>query len=112
VENVNMRAYPQGVRHQVYQLFDVLLAGHRYGESKDGDSGQTICLPLPPSTPRLTLTPAFKAMGPEFISSYCKMVDGEKDPRNLMLLFQIDTVILREFNVAPQIEVSSTFRHS
>lgn len=36
------------------------------------------------------------------------MVDGEKDPRNLMLLFQIDTVILREFNVVPQIEVSCT----
>ncbi|BEJ17350.1 hypothetical protein CspHIS471_0607510 [Cutaneotrichosporon sp. HIS471] len=77
VENVNMRAYPQGVRHQVYLLFDALLAGHRY---------------------------AFKSMGPEFISSYCKMVDGEKDPRNLMLLFQLDTVILREFNVASQIE--------
>lgn len=104
-----MRAYPQGVRHQVYQLFDVLLAGHRYGKSKtDGECWQTVCPAASPTfhyspTP---LTPAFKSMGPEFISSYCKMVDGEKDPRNLMLLFQMDTVILREFNVAPQIEVS------
>ncbi|KLT44071.1 ARM repeat-containing protein [Cutaneotrichosporon oleaginosum] len=77
VENVNMRAYPQTVRYQVYLLFDALLAGHKH---------------------------AFKSMGPEFISSYCKMVDGEKDPRNLMLLFQLDAVILRDFNVAPQIE--------
>lgn len=32
VENVNMKAYAQGVRHQVYLLFDALLAGHRHGE--------------------------------------------------------------------------------
>lgn len=44
-------------------------------------------------------------MGDEFISSYTKMVDGEKDPRNLMLLFQIDRVILTEFNVKARIEV-------
>ncbi|EJT48863.1 hypothetical protein A1Q1_02122 [Trichosporon asahii var. asahii CBS 2479] len=42
----------------------------------------------------------------EFINSYSKVVDGEKDPRNLMLLFQLDKVILSEFNVKDQIEVS------
>lgn len=46
-------------------------------------------------------------MNDEFISSYTKMVDGEKDPRNLMLLFQLDRVILQEFDVAGRIEVGS-----
>lgn len=50
---------------------------------------------------------AFKSMNDEFISSYTKMVDGEKDPRNLMLLFQLDRVILQEFDVAGRIEVGS-----
>jgi DNA repair/transcription protein MET18/MMS19 len=92
VENVNMKAYTQAVRHLVYQLFDSLLDRHRSGEFQK---------------PRAQLTSAFKDMGDEFISSYAKMVDGEKDPRNLMLLFQLDYIILSEFNVQARIEVST-----
>ncbi|WWD04098.1 hypothetical protein V865_002163 [Kwoniella europaea PYCC6329] len=77
VENVNMKAYVQATRHLVYVLFDSLLATHRN---------------------------ALKAMGASFINSYTKMVDGEKDPRNLMLLFSIDRVILLEFDVKDHIE--------
>ncbi|TXT13309.1 hypothetical protein VHUM_00676 [Vanrija humicola] len=77
VENVNMKAYAQSVRHQVYLLFDSFLTHHRE---------------------------ALKKMGPDFIASFAKMVDGEKDPRNLMLLFQLDRVILLEFDVKAQID--------
>ncbi|WWC93066.1 uncharacterized protein L201_008031 [Kwoniella dendrophila CBS 6074] len=77
VENVNMKAYVQATRHMVYVLFDSLLAAHRN---------------------------ALKSMGTSFINSYTKMVDGEKDPRNLMLLFSIDRVILLEFEVKDHIE--------
>jgi DNA repair/transcription protein MET18/MMS19 len=34
------------------------------------------------------------------------MVDGEKDPRNLMLLFAMDRVILLEFEIKDHIEVT------
>ncbi|WVF68679.1 hypothetical protein IAT40_003451 [Kwoniella sp. CBS 6097] len=77
VENVNMKSYVQATRHLVYVLFDSLLATHRSG---------------------------LKAMGTAFVNSYTKMVDGEKDPRNLMLLFSIDRVILLEFDVKDHIE--------
>ncbi|KAL1408286.1 hypothetical protein Q8F55_005092 [Vanrija albida] len=77
VENVNMKAYTQSVRHQVYLLFDSFLTHHR---------------------------DALKRMGPDFVSSFAKMVDGEKDPRNLMLLFQLDRVILLEFDVKAHID--------
>lgn len=80
-ENVNMKAHVQAIRHLVYQVFDSLLALHR--------------APL-------------KAMGSDFINSFTKMVDGEKDPRNLMLLFSMDKVILLEFDIKPHIEVSVT----
>ncbi|WWD20081.1 hypothetical protein CI109_104555 [Kwoniella shandongensis] len=77
VEDVNMKSYAQATRHLVYVLFDTLLATHRS---------------------------ALKQMGTAFINSYTKMVDGEKDPRNLLLLFSMDRVILLEFDVKDHIE--------
>lgn len=47
-------------------------------------------------------------MGADFLNSYTKMVDGEKDPRNLMLLFAMDRVILLEFDISQMVEVSSS----
>ena len=44
-------------------------------------------------------------MEADFINSYTKMVDGEKDPRNLLLLFSMDRVILLEFDIEEVIEV-------
>jgi DNA repair/transcription protein MET18/MMS19 len=45
-----------------------------------------------------------QSLGAEFITSYIRMVDGEKDPRNLMLLFSIDRVILLEFDISAHVE--------
>jgi DNA repair/transcription protein MET18/MMS19 len=49
-------------------------------------------------------------MGSDFLNSFTKMVDGEKDPRNLMLLFSLEKVILLEFDVKEHIEVSYSNR--
>jgi DNA repair/transcription protein MET18/MMS19 len=46
-------------------------------------------------------------MGDSFIGSYCRLADGEKDPRNLLIAFSIARVILVEFEVENRIEVSS-----
>lgn len=51
-------------------------------------------------------------MGADFLNSYTKMVDGEKDPRNLMLLFALDRVILLEFEIGSMVEVSSVLIRS
>ncbi|KAI0738521.1 ARM repeat-containing protein [Daedaleopsis nitida] len=47
---------------------------------------------------------ALKAMGEEFISGYVRLAEGEKDPRNLLLAFAIDRVLLIEFDVSKHIE--------
>ena len=47
-------------------------------------------------------------MGPEFVSGYINLAEGEKDPRNLLLAFAIARVLLIEFDTAKHIEV----RHS
>jgi DNA repair/transcription protein MET18/MMS19 len=44
-------------------------------------------------------------MGTEFLSGYATLVEGEKDPRNLMTAFAIARVILIEFDTADHIEV-------
>lgn len=50
--------------------------------------------------------PALKRLGKEFISGYCALAEGEKDPRNLMLSFSIVCVILVEFEIGENVEVS------
>jgi len=45
-------------------------------------------------------------MGKEFISGYLSIADGEKDPRNLLLAFSINRVLLIEFDISSHVEVS------
>ena len=49
-------------------------------------------------------------MGDEFIRGYVNLAEGEKDPRNLMLAFAIDRVLLIEFDAEKFIEVGSCMR--
>ena len=60
---------------------------------------------LPILRSELNVSVVLRGMGPDFLNSYIKMVDGEKDPRNLLLLFSMARVILLEFDVEAVIEV-------
>lgn len=53
----------------------------------------------------LMLLQVLKGMGDEFLTGYRGLVDGEKDPRNLIIAFTIDRVILTEFDISQHIEV-------
>ena len=46
-----------------------------------------------------------KTLGEDFIRGYISIAEGEKDPRNLLLAFAIDRVLLIEFDVQKFIEV-------
>ena len=48
------------------------------------------------------------SMQSEFLSGYAALVEGEKDPRNLMIAFAMARVILIEFDIADHIEVCFT----
>jgi DNA repair/transcription protein MET18/MMS19 len=48
-------------------------------------------------------------MGDDFVASYIKVAEGEKDPRNLMMAFSIMRVILIEFDPYLHLEVSSAW---
>lgn len=44
-------------------------------------------------------------MGKDFLSGYISLAEGEKDPRNLLLAFAIDRVLLIEFDISAHLEV-------
>ena len=50
-----------------------------------------------------------KSMRTEFLSGYVKLVEGEKDPRNLMTAFAVARVILIEFDITDHVEVRFMF---
>lgn len=52
---------------------------------------------------------ALKRMGNDFLKGYCNLLESEKDPRNLKLIFAIDQVILTEFDLLDRVEVGVSF---
>lgn len=44
-------------------------------------------------------------MGKDFLTGYLNIADGEKDPRNLLLAFSIDRVLLIEFDISSLVQV-------
>ncbi len=49
-----------------------------------------------------------KSMGDQFLSGYITLVDGEKDPRNLMVAFAIARVLALEFDISNKFEARIT----
>lgn len=45
-------------------------------------------------------------MGRPFLTGYCALVTGEKDPRNLRLAFSIAKILILEFDIAENVQVS------
>ncbi|CCM00251.1 uncharacterized protein FIBRA_02280 [Fibroporia radiculosa] len=77
INHVRMKVLIQSQRFTVYKIVDTLIANQR---------------------------DALKGMGKEFLSGYISLAEGEKDPRNLLISFAIDRVLLLEFDVAAHVE--------
>ncbi|KAJ2934020.1 hypothetical protein H1R20_g3061, partial [Candolleomyces eurysporus] len=75
--HVKTKALTQNHRFKVFTIVDTLMANHRE---------------------------VLKAMGVKFLDGYAKFCDGEKDPRNLVLIFAIDRVILIEFDISERVQ--------
>jgi len=46
-----------------------------------------------------------KSIDDAFVSGFIQAVEGEKDPRNIMIIFKIVKIIFSELNYKPYIEV-------
>ncbi len=93
-----MKEHTQSTRYTVFKILDSLVAKNR--------SSGYICLGFSVSANKV---PALQGMGDEFLEGYISIVDGEKDPRNLMLAFAIDRVLCIEFDISNHVEVSAKF---
>ncbi|PKI84952.1 hypothetical protein MVES1_000880 [Malassezia vespertilionis] len=81
---IQMRNYPQSLRFVVCKLLDSLVGRNRAGllaMRAPSDSGETM------------------VDGKAFIMGYTSLVAGEKDPRNLLVLFGIEKVLLLEWTM-------------
>ena len=105
--------HPQSLRFIIYRLLDSLVAHHRdalkaYHSSSSPSSSSDAAASAPAPAAADETTPAAdtgdlpeaqseRCEGKDFLQGYVKMVQGEKDPRNLMVLFGVDKVLLTEW---------------
>jgi DNA repair/transcription protein MET18/MMS19 len=75
---VDLPKHPPTTRFAVLTLIDALMSGSR---------------------------DALKAMGDKFVTGLADLVGGEKDPRNLMIVFSLMKVVLVEFDIVRHTEV-------
>ena len=100
--------HPQSLRFIIYRLLDSLVAHHRDALKAYPSSASSASEDKPSSAASLMNVDASVAdaqdesrsetcQGKDFLQGYVKMVQGEKDPRNLMVLFGVDKVLLTEW---------------
>ncbi|KAI5850424.1 RNAPII transcription regulator C-terminal-domain-containing protein [Morchella snyderi] len=75
---VDLAKHPQGTRFVVLTLLNGLMERHR---------------------------DALKSMGGKFVTGLVDLVGGEKDPRNLMIVFSVVKVVLVEFDIVMHVEL-------
>ncbi|CAE6466774.1 unnamed protein product [Rhizoctonia solani] len=76
VDHISMKSLVQSVRYVVFRIIDTLFAKHL----------------------------ATLSSIPSFVPRYIKLAEGEKDPRNLLLAFNIARVIILEFDITNHID--------
>ncbi|KAJ3338719.1 hypothetical protein HDU93_009125 [Gonapodya sp. JEL0774] len=76
-DEINLQTYQQSVRNNIYRIIDGLMEKCR---------------------------DKLQADGAVFVSAYIQAMDGEKDPRNLVIAFRIVQTILAEFDIGDNAE--------
>ena len=74
----DIQQHPQGTRFVILTLMDSLLSSQRE---------------------------ALKGMGDDYIVGLTDLVSGEKDPRNLMIIFSMLKVVMVEWDISRHVEV-------
>ncbi|KAI1316679.1 hypothetical protein EDD11_009635 [Mortierella claussenii] len=74
---VNVQTYQQTARHYVFLLFESVITRH---------------------------TQSLRSMSSDFVFGFIQCLDGEKDPRNLLLAFTLIKKIILEFDIAQHVE--------
>lgn len=76
-QHVQVQQFPQGARHSAFMIFSNMIE---------------------------TQSNALKTINNEFVYGFTQILDGEKDPRNLMAAFKIMTSIIGKFDITAHVE--------
>ncbi|KAG2210963.1 hypothetical protein INT47_000123 [Mucor saturninus] len=76
-ENVQVQQFPQGARNSAYKVFANLINRH---------------------------AKSLRSINNEFVYGFTQVLDGEKDPRNLMSAFQIMKSVVENFDISAHVE--------
>ncbi|KAI7907118.1 Dos2-interacting transcription regulator of RNA-Pol-II-domain-containing protein [Cokeromyces recurvatus] len=76
-QKVDMQQFPQAVRYSVYNIYSNLINRH---------------------------VNALRSINNEFVYGFTQKLDGEKDPRNLLIAFQIMKNIVNSFDISAHVE--------
>ncbi|KAI9471923.1 MAG: Dos2-interacting transcription regulator of RNA-Pol-II-domain-containing protein [Benjaminiella poitrasii] len=76
-QNVQIQQFPQGTRYLAYKIYNNLIDRH---------------------------VNALKTINNEFVYGFTQILDGEKDPRNLLIAFQIMKQIVDRFDISAHVE--------
>ncbi|KAI8372565.1 Dos2-interacting transcription regulator of RNA-Pol-II-domain-containing protein [Choanephora cucurbitarum] len=76
-QHVHVQQFPQSTRHVAFRIFDSLIYRHAN---------------------------ALRSINDEFIYGYTKIMDGEKDPRNLICAFQAMKHLVLHFDISSHVE--------
>ncbi|KAF9435406.1 hypothetical protein BGZ76_006356, partial [Entomortierella beljakovae] len=74
---VNVQTYQQTARHFVFLFFESVISRH---------------------------TQSLRSISSDFVFGFIQCLDGEKDPRNLLLAFTLIKMIIQEFDIAQHVE--------
>ncbi|KAI9302458.1 Dos2-interacting transcription regulator of RNA-Pol-II-domain-containing protein [Cunninghamella echinulata] len=77
IECVELQRYPQVTRNAGYQMFKNVVNNH---------------------------FTALKSINNELVFGYCRLMDGEKDPRNLMIAFEVIRTVINHFDISAHVE--------
>ncbi|KAN0059920.1 hypothetical protein ACQY0O_007892 [Thecaphora frezii] len=112
--HVKANDHPQSLRFLVYRLLDSLVAHHRSSlKSYRSSASADVAAPASDAAAGAPMEEdssddgndvpaeahAERCEGKDFLRGYVRMVAGEKDPRNLMVLFGVDKVLLTEWQM-------------
>ena len=76
-QEINVQNYPQNSRHNIFQIFSLLLKHNLEGVKK---------------------------VNQDFLIAFIHSMDGEKDPRNLLLLFEIALSIIHQLDFKEKVQ--------
>ncbi|RKP25614.1 Dos2-interacting transcription regulator of RNA-Pol-II-domain-containing protein [Syncephalis pseudoplumigaleata] len=97
---LNVQRYSQTTRYTAFRLIDWLITSCTTG---NGHARQSYAVCLAHRACSVAVSETFASL--DVVGGFIQVMDGEKDPRNLLLAFSIAQKLIRQFDITQHVEV-------